>query len=52
VLRNARAYCECVVRQTCAVGDHTVVLMEVVEAGCRGETSPLTVAASPWRYGG
>lgn len=52
VLKNARAYFECVVRQMCALGDHTVVVMEVVEAACRGEASPLTVAASPWQYGG
>jgi flavin reductase (DIM6/NTAB) family NADH-FMN oxidoreductase RutF len=52
VLKSALAYCECVVRQTCALGDHTVVLMEVVEAACRGEARPLTVAASPWQYGG
>jgi len=52
VLKNAPAYCECVVRHTCPLGDHTVVVMEVVEAECRGETWPLTVAASPWQYGG
>jgi flavin reductase (DIM6/NTAB) family NADH-FMN oxidoreductase RutF len=52
VLKNALAYCECVVRQTCALGDHTVVVMEVVEAAYRGETRPLTVDASPWAYGG
>ena len=52
VLRNAPAYLECVVRHTLALGDHTVVVMEVVEAECRGETWPLTVAASPWQYGG
>lgn len=52
VLKNALAYCECVVRHLCALGDHTVVVMEVVEAACRGETYPLTVAASPWQYGG
>ena len=52
VLKNARPYCECVVRQSCALGDHTVVVMEVVEAECRGETSPLTVTGSPWQYGG
>lgn len=52
ILKNALAYCECVVRQTCALGDHTVVVMEVVEAGCRGETFPLALAATPWHYGG
>jgi flavin reductase (DIM6/NTAB) family NADH-FMN oxidoreductase RutF len=52
VLTNARAYCECLVRHSCSLGDHTVVLMEVVAAECRAVTSPLTVAASPWQYGG
>lgn len=52
VLTNARAYFECAVRHTCALGDHTVVVMEVIEAVCRSETSALTVAASPWQYGG
>jgi flavin reductase (DIM6/NTAB) family NADH-FMN oxidoreductase RutF len=52
VLKNALAYCECVVRQLCPLGDHTVVVMEVVEAACRGKASPLTVEASPWQYGG
>jgi hypothetical protein len=28
------------------------VVMEVVEAACHGEVHPLTVAASPWEYGG
>ena len=27
-------------------------LMEVIEAACRREMRPLTVAAAPWRYGG
>jgi flavin reductase (DIM6/NTAB) family NADH-FMN oxidoreductase RutF len=52
VLASAFAYCECVVRHLCPLGDHTVVVMEVVEAACRGAASPLTVAASPWQYGG
>jgi flavin reductase (DIM6/NTAB) family NADH-FMN oxidoreductase RutF len=52
ILLNARAYVECVVRQIVGLGDHAVVIMEVVEAGHRGEIRPLTVAASPWQYGG
>jgi flavin reductase (DIM6/NTAB) family NADH-FMN oxidoreductase RutF len=52
VLRNARAYFECLVRHIATLGDHAVVVMEVVEAGCREEIRPLTVAASPWAYGG
>lgn len=52
ILLNALAYFECVVRQIVRLGDHAVVIMEVVEAECRGDVSPLTVAASPWAYGG
>jgi flavin reductase (DIM6/NTAB) family NADH-FMN oxidoreductase RutF len=52
ILQNAFAYFECVVRQLVTLGDHAVVIMEVVDAQCRRELSPLTVAASPWAYGG
>lgn len=52
ILQNARAYFECFVRQMITLGDHTVVIMEVVEADCRQDCLPLTVAASPWAYGG
>jgi flavin reductase (DIM6/NTAB) family NADH-FMN oxidoreductase RutF len=52
ILQNAFAYFECFVRQMVALGDHVVVIMEVVEAKCRRNLSPLTVAASPWTYGG
>ena len=52
ILRDACAYVECRVRQMVALGDHTVVILEVVEAHCSRECQPFTVAASPWRYGG
>jgi flavin reductase (DIM6/NTAB) family NADH-FMN oxidoreductase RutF len=52
ILRNARAFFEGVVHHTFALGDHAVVVMEVVEAECRGDVCPLTVEASPWEYGG
>ena len=52
ILMNALAYFETLVRQIVTLGDHAVVIMEVVEAECRGDLSPLTVAASPWTYGG
>jgi len=52
ILKNARAHFECVVRHIFARGDHAVVVMEVVEAECHGQILPLTVAASPWQYGG
>jgi flavin reductase (DIM6/NTAB) family NADH-FMN oxidoreductase RutF len=52
ILLNALAYFECIVRQMITLGDHSIVIMEVLEAECRGDLSPLTVAASPWTYGG
>ena len=52
VLQNACAFFECRVRQMLALGDHTVVVMEVVEAECPRECLPLTVSQSPWAYGG
>ena len=52
ILKNARAHVECVVRHIFTRGDHAVVVMEVVEAECHGQIRPLTVAASPWEYGG
>jgi flavin reductase (DIM6/NTAB) family NADH-FMN oxidoreductase RutF len=52
ILRNACAYFECRVRQMVSLGDHTVVVMEVVDAQCPRECLPLTVAGSPWAYGG
>ena len=52
ILQNAAAYFECVVRRTVMLGDHAVVILEVVEADCKRRVQPLTVAASPWEYGG
>jgi flavin reductase (DIM6/NTAB) family NADH-FMN oxidoreductase RutF len=53
ILDNAPAYVECGVRQILDdVGDHAVVLLEVLEAACRDSVNPLTVAESPWQYGG
>ncbi len=53
VLLNAAAYLECRVRNFLQTdGDHVVVVLEVVEAENRQEIQPLTVAESPWQYGG
>jgi len=52
ILKNARAHVECEVRHIFDRGDHAVVVMEVIEAQCHGEIHPLTVAESPWEYGG
>ncbi len=53
ILPNMPAHVECrVVRILADVGDHAVVLFEVVEAACREVVRPLTIAESPWQYGG
>lgn len=53
ILRNALAYIECMVREIVDDGgDHAVVIMEPVEAECRGQVRPLTIGDSPWEYGG
>jgi hypothetical protein len=53
VLQNAPAYVECRVRRIVDdVGDHAVVILEVLEGECRQQTCPMTIAQSPWHYGG
>jgi len=53
ILRNAPAYVECRVRRILDdLGDHVLVVLEVLEAGCREQVRPLTIADSPWEYGG
>jgi flavin reductase (DIM6/NTAB) family NADH-FMN oxidoreductase RutF len=53
ILQDAPAFVECRVRRILdEVGDHAIVILEVVEAECSQSVSPLTVAASPWEYGG
>ncbi len=53
VLDSAQAYLECRVRQIVEDGGyHNIVIMEVANAGLRQAFQPLTVAQSPWEYGG
>lgn len=53
VLANLPAHVECQVEQIVDTGgDHAVVILRVVEAECRGQFRPLTIADSPWKYGG
>jgi hypothetical protein len=35
-----------------AGGDHALVILEAVEAECREQVRPLTIAQTPWHYGG
>jgi flavin reductase (DIM6/NTAB) family NADH-FMN oxidoreductase RutF len=53
VLKNLQAHVECkLVKIWEDYGDHAIAILEVVEAGNRGELDPLVVADSPWKYGG
>jgi flavin reductase (DIM6/NTAB) family NADH-FMN oxidoreductase RutF len=53
VLASAHAYLECELREILQQhGDHALVILEVVNAEIRKEVSPLTVADTPWEYGG
>src|SRR5258706_5898373 len=33
-------------------GDHAIVILQVLEAECREQVRPLTIAETPWVYGG
>jgi flavin reductase (DIM6/NTAB) family NADH-FMN oxidoreductase RutF len=53
VLKNLKAYLECkLVKISEDYGDHAIAILEVVEAGNRGDVDPLVVDDSPWKYGG
>ena len=52
LLVDAPAWFQAEGRGTVREGDHTVVVGEVVEAGCRYEAEPLTLAETGWTYGG
>ena len=54
ILDDAIAYVECELREVAnAVGDHAVVIGEVIEAGVRSKDAPaLTLLETGWHYGG
>jgi flavin reductase (DIM6/NTAB) family NADH-FMN oxidoreductase RutF len=53
VLPNLPAYIECEVERVVDTeGDHAIVILRAVEADCRDEVRPLTMAETPWKYGG
>jgi flavin reductase (DIM6/NTAB) family NADH-FMN oxidoreductase RutF len=54
VLPNLPAHVECRVERIVDTGgDHAVVILRVVEAECRAQqVRPLTIAETPWEYGG
>ena len=53
ILANLPAHIECQVERIVDTeGDHAVVILRVVEAESRAEVRPLTMAETPWQYGG
>ena len=53
VLANLPAHVECQIEQIIDIaGDHALVILRVVEAESREEIRPLTMADTPWQYGG
>jgi len=54
ILDDAIAYFECEVKEIAnALGDHAVIIGEVVEAGVRNKDEPtLTLMDTGWHYGG
>jgi flavin reductase (DIM6/NTAB) family NADH-FMN oxidoreductase RutF len=52
VLKDALAFFDCKVREKVALGDHTIYVGEVIEAGVQREGQPLTLAETGFKYGG
>jgi len=53
ILVNFPAHVECRLERVVDIGgDHAVVILRVVEAECGPEIRPLTIAETPWEYGG
>ena len=53
ILANLPAHVECQVEQIVDTdGDHAMVILRVVDAEYRGKVRPLTIAETPWEYGG
>lgn len=53
ILASLPAHIECQVdRIVDTEGDHAMVILRVVEAECPEEARPLTIADTPWEYGG
>jgi flavin reductase (DIM6/NTAB) family NADH-FMN oxidoreductase RutF len=53
ILESFPAHVECELERVVDTGgDHAVVILRVVEAECARDIRPLTIAATPWQYGG
>lgn len=52
ILDAAVAYLECQVKEIVEVGDHSIVIGEVVAAEVLKDEEPLVMSDTPWHYGG
>lgn len=52
ILSAPPAWFEGLMRASFHLGDHVIVIGEVVEVGLREEFTPLALHDTPWRYGG
>ena len=52
ILTDCAAWFECRVREILDIGDHSIVVGEVVEAGIGTDEEPLRMSDTPWHYGG
>lgn len=53
ILASLPAHIECRVERIVDTdGDHALVILRAVEAECRAPVRPLTIADTPWQYGG
>ncbi len=53
VLERLPAHIECEVEHIVHTdGDHAIVILRAVEAACDEDVRPLTMAQTPWQYGG
>ncbi len=52
ILAHCAAWFECRVHEILDIGDHSVVVGEVIEAGVESDEEPLRMSDTPWHYGG
>ena len=52
VLKDGIAYFECRVRERVGIGDHTIYVGEVIEAGVKKDADSMTLAETGFKYGG
>ena len=52
ILSEALSWVACAVRQTTAVGDSTLIIAEVIDAGIIADTQPLTMAETGFKHAG